>query len=190
VQGDGWIILTLDPYVASCFLMFYMQIAIEVLKLVFICMLFLIYFAMICHTHSVLRGTLLVILFVRSQIEISGALEFPTSYNSLLLELVKFVQSPKAKMESGDHIILEVLVLLKSNLTDAATFMQIKMLGLQNLNVWSLHFYQLLLVLLIGLVGCQLTKAGRTLRKQSTCGMIYILKEQIMEVPVLQEKEN
>jgi hypothetical protein len=144
---------------------------------------------MICHTHSALRGTLLVILFMRSQIEISGALDFPASHNSLL-ELVKFVQSPKAKMESGDHIILEVLVLLKSNLTDAATFMQIKILGLQNLIVLSLHFYQLLLVLLIGLVGCQLTQAGRTLRKKSTCGMIYILKEQIMELPVLQEKEN
>jgi hypothetical protein len=90
----------------------------------------------------------------------------------------------------GGSYYTEVLVLLKSNLTDAATFMQIKILGLQDLIVLSLHFYQLLLVLLIGLVGCQLTKAGRTLRKKSTCGMIYILKEQIMELPVLQEKEN
>jgi len=93
-------------------------------------------------------------------------------------------------MESEDHIILEVLVLLRSNLIDATILMQTRMLGLLDLYVWTVHFSQLLLVILIGLVGCLITKAGRTLRKKSTCGMMYVLKEQTMEAPVLQEKEN
>ena len=115
----------------------------------------------------------------------SGALDSPAIRSKLLLELVKFAQNPKVKMESEGCIMALMLALLKNNLTGAATFIQARMFGHQDLYVWIAHFFQLLPLILIELVGLHQTEVGSTPRKKNMCGMTYILKQQIMVVTIL-----
>jgi len=114
----------------------------------------------------------------------SGALDSPAIRSKLLLDLVKFAQNPKVKMELEGRIMPLVLVLLKNNLTGAATFIQARMFSHQDLYVWIAHFFQPLPLILIELVGLHQTKVGSTSRKKNMSGMTYILKQQIMVVTI------